>query len=291
MEERERATTIIRAFDGSLADAEGLLAVERATFDESPYTAGQVQAMLAEGPPRAWLAQADQEVVGFVIAFLVEGLQSARWEIDLLAVRPAWTDRGLAGRLIRTASDAGKRLASRARAVVATDNEPSLRAFARVGFRRQPEVRELFVCRPGTEAPADREIPGVEVRETADPAEAGVWLAGVSPEALHPRLTLLLAQEAGRPVGYAAWLDVQTLLYRGAWVESLEASTQAACRALVGAARERAQAAGLDELGMLVPQQERDLRAVFRAEGFESLGGFYLLEAELPLPGLAAGGG
>ena len=75
-----RSRTIIRSFDGSLANAEGLLAVEQSAFDDCPYDAGQLQAMLTEGTQRAWLAIAGCGVVGFVIAFPSHGLQGLCWE-------------------------------------------------------------------------------------------------------------------------------------------------------------------------------------------------------------------
>jgi ribosomal protein S18 acetylase RimI-like enzyme len=130
----ESAEIIVRPFDGSLADAEGLLAVERATLEESPYSPEQVQTMLADGSQRAWLAVAEDRAVGFVIGFVTHGLAGAQWEIDLLAVHPDWTGQGLAKRLIGAASAFGAGLAQRARAVVAVDNTVSRRVFERVGF-------------------------------------------------------------------------------------------------------------------------------------------------------------
>ncbi len=59
-------TTEIRPFNGSLADAEGLLAVERATFNESPYSPNEVRGMLTHGTQRAWLALSLSATVRFV---------------------------------------------------------------------------------------------------------------------------------------------------------------------------------------------------------------------------------
>ena len=58
-------STIIRPFDGTSSDAEGVLLVERATFDESPYRPEQIQAMLTGGPQWAWVALAGGRIVGF----------------------------------------------------------------------------------------------------------------------------------------------------------------------------------------------------------------------------------
>lgn len=288
--------TIIRPFDGSLADAEGLLAVEKATFNESPYSPEQVQAMLAAGPQRAWLALGEGEVVGFVLGFPTFGLRAPSWEVDLLAVHPDWTGRGLASRLIRAASAHGMTVAREARAAVATDNHASARAFTRVGFRRAG-VCELLIFRPKDQTPRPWVALGVMVQEAASLEEAAEWLQGdtvpgVSGQPTTERgeeaLTLLLAEHQDQPDGYAELIEVQTLLYRGAWIESLTTSKQLVRAALSHAAANWATSAGLDEIGMMVPERDQALREALRSAGFRSLGAFDWLRAPLPLPGLAS---
>jgi len=282
--------TIVRPFDGSLADAKGLLAVERATFNETPYSPEQVQAWLARGPQRAWLAVAEGQVVGFVIAFLTAGLRGPCWEIDLLAVHPDWRGHGLATRLVRAAAAYGPRLAHQARGVVAADNPASAQAFSRAGFRPAPELCLLLIDRVQETLPRFRSTPGIAVRPAADIAAAAGWLGELPAEGTHPGLTLLLAEQRGRPAGYAELIEVQTLLYRGVWIESLVASARAARQALVQEAVNRARAAGLDEVGAVVSHRDRALQKALLAEGFRSLGEFRWFTASLPLPGLAGGG-
>jgi len=287
--------TIVRAFAGSLADAEGLLAVERATFDESPYSAQEIRAMLSRGPggQQAWLALVDGRVAGFVAAFATHGLVGPSWEIDLLAVHPDASGQGLATRLIRAAAAHGARLAGRARAVVAAENERSTRAFLRAGFRDSGRPCRLLIYRPGTHDAPSWPGPEVAVRPAASLAEVEGWLPGSpSPGAL-PRegLSLLVVEEGGRPAGYVELLDVQTLLYRGAWIESLVATTERARTALVQAALARAAAGGLDEIGAMVPEGDGPWQRTLMSLGFESLGEFGWLVARLPLPGLAASPG
>jgi hypothetical protein len=84
-------------------------------------------------------------------------------------------------------------------------------------------------------------------------------------------------------------IEVQTLLYRGLWIESLAASTQTVRVALVNEALNRAMSMGLDEIGMMVPAGERSLQDALLAAGFRSLEDFDWLRADLPLPGLAGG--
>lgn len=291
---------IIRAFDGSLADAEGLLVVEQAVFAECPYDARQVREMLTEGPMRAWLAIGGGQIVGCIIAFLTTGLGGPCWEVDLLAVLPEWTRRGLATRLIRATSAEGAQHARRGRAVVATDNKASARAFQRAGFRPAPDTCQLLITRPQEQGPC---LPGersLTIHEAGGAVELAAWLAGeqMPAEATSQRpgqvdqaygnLRLLVAGQDGQAAGYAELILVQTLLYRGLWIESLVASQQAAGRALVCAVVNQAFAAGLDEVGAMVPSADGSLQETLLATGFRSLGEFRWHQARLPLPGIAA---
>jgi len=292
--------TIIRRFAGTLADAEGLLAVERATFDESPYGAEQVQRMLTGGAQRAWLAVNGGQVIGFVAAFPTTGLRGPCWEIDLLAVHPDWTGQSLATRLIRKAATEGIEVARRARAAVAGDNAASARAFLRAGFRRAEACR-LFIYQIKGLSPQPWTALGVTVREATSLEEAARWLPEdtVSPDAggsvawhelqRDGSPILLLAEYSGRPAGYGELIRVQTLLYRGLWIESLAASKQTVRVALLNETLNRAIAMDLDEIGMMVPEGEQSLQETLLAAGFRSLGDFDWFRAGLPLPGLAAG--
>ena len=287
---------IVRAFDGSLADAEGLLGVEKATFDESPYTPRQVQAMLSGEAQRAWLAVGDDRVIGFVVAFATHGLGGARWEIDLLAVHPAWTRRGLATRLLGAATTHGASVAARARAVVSTENLGSGRAFARAGFRRS-ERCELLIFRPDDGIPRPWHALGVTIREARNIedlerctrggfAPSGADGAGTFLE--QPGSMLLVAESHDRIAGCAELSEVQTLLYHGVWIESLVASRQVVRIALAHDALNHAVAAGLDEIGMMVPVGDYSLRVALQETGFRSLGQFDWFEAALPMAGQSA---
>ncbi|MGQ9599319.1 MAG: GNAT family N-acetyltransferase [Anaerolineae bacterium] len=271
----------IRPFNGSLADAEGLLSVERTIFNESPYSAQEVQRMLTKGPQRAWLAVAAGEVIGFVIAFPVSGPQDLKWEIDLLAVRPDWTGQGLGTRLIRAAAAAGARVARRARAVTAVDNQASLRAFNRAGFRPSVEPCNLLLRRlPGPNL-SPCSTPGVTIQR-ASPTIAFQEASSNPPEG--PSGFFLMAEQHGRPAGYIELVQVQTILYRGIWIETVNASTPLIRTALVQETLQLAAAASLDEIGMMVPKSEHALQETLLTAGFQSLGDFYWLWAELPLP-------
>jgi hypothetical protein len=113
--------------------------------------------------------------------------------------------------------------------------------------------------------------PGVD--EAGDPQERPGW-------------TLLVAESRDKFVGCAELSEVQTLLYRGVWIESLVASRQVVRIALAHKALSHAAAAGLDEIGMMVPASDYTLRVAMKESGFRSLGQFDWFVTELPVPDL-----
>jgi len=82
-------------------------------------------------------------------------------------------------------------------------------------------------------------------------------------------------------------IEVETLLYRGLWIESLATAQPMARMALIHEVLARAAACGLDEVGILAPVEDRALQETLQAVGFDSLGEFFCFTAPLPLPGLA----
>ena len=276
--------------------------------------------MFAGGSQRAWLATLGDDVIGFIIAFPTYRIEGSWWEMDLLAVDPGWTGRGLGRRLIRAAASGGSVLADRARAVVATDNVASARAFAKAGFQSAPETHRLLIYRTGGRSMRPRAAQDVEIQEAADTTQALEWLFnfGPSPGAnsarrVHERepafhahgtspepnvsapgqgagSTCLLAGGEGRASGFAELVAVQTLLYRGLWIESLVASELVTRRALIDYTLEKAKMDGLDEVGAMVPEDNWSLQQDLLAEGFRSLGDFHWYTADLPIPDPATTG-
>jgi hypothetical protein len=94
----------------------------------------------------------------------------------------------------------------------------------------------------------------------------------------------VLAEQNGRPAGYAELIDVQTILYRGTWIESLVAPSQTAREALIYYALIRAEAANRSEVSALVPAQNRPLQHSLLSTGFRSQGTYSWFSATLPLP-------
>jgi ribosomal protein S18 acetylase RimI-like enzyme len=201
---------LIRPFEGSLRDAEGLLAVDRGTFAESPYNADEVIHLLTNGEQRAWLAIVEGKVTGFVTAFPTHTLHGRNWEVDLVAVQPASQGQGIATELIKAAVEGagghglnrsqtapagfaiqrpgggfairrkqnGDLLSlDKARAVVATDNPASQRVFTKAGFTPDETVYYLLLYEIRGFAPRPPDPCPVTVRDLAlSTEEAGAVL-------------------------------------------------------------------------------------------------------------------
>jgi len=269
---------LIRPFDGSRRDAKGLLAVDRGTFAESPYNADQVIHLLTRGEQRAWLAIVGGEVTGFVTAFPTHTLHGHNWEVDLVAVQPAFQRQGIATELIKAAVEGAEGHGlDKARALAATDNPASQRAFTKAGFTPEETVCDLLLYEIRGFAPRPLDSDSVTVRDLAlSTEEAGAVLRLGQGLTLRPDDVLALASRQANEilvavggeeiVGFAELLYVETLLYRGIWLESVIA--QGADReiqaALISEAVERAKRKRLDEIGCLVRTRKRGM-----AEGAE----------------------
>ncbi|MBN1639608.1 MAG: GNAT family N-acetyltransferase [Anaerolineae bacterium] len=267
-----------RAFNGTLRDAQGLIEVDGETFGDCTYAAQTIVNLLAD--PVRWVGVAveDALVVGFVSCFRTQSLRADRWEVDELAVRPAYQGRGIGTRLVAYAVAQGTAhcAATAARAVIAVANRASERAFARSGFHPTAEVDlVLYEVSGRVPRPILPGAPAVRVANVSD-APALAALSGRPPERAaallsHHDNVYLVARKEERTLGYAELVYVRTLQYQGFWIESLATVRSAgrALRALVAAAIEEAKRRPeADVVGHLVP---RDDGARYRAcvsEGF-----------------------
>jgi ribosomal protein S18 acetylase RimI-like enzyme len=301
----------LRPFNASLTDARGILTVDRATFNECPYSPERIVRLLTAGEQQAWVAEVDGHIVGFVAAFPTRTLRADSWEVDLLAVHPRHRRQGIGRALIRQAvKGAAGSGATQARAAVAVKNQASRRAFEAVGFQPLPESYHLMRCDVAG-AVARPPVPGMEaVRPLAGDADAKRVLQRV-PSSIRTvedviKLTsegsnaILVAERDGHIAAFAELVQVQTLLYAGAWVETLVTPALSADRtsqigipsvvegthpgeaaSLIAAAVEWTKAEGLDEIGCLVAARGWRLREAFVGEGFISEGEYLILAQAL----------
>jgi ribosomal protein S18 acetylase RimI-like enzyme len=266
MSDHPKAT--IRPFDPARDDAEGILAIDRVTFRDCPYDVAQVRGLLAGGPMQAWVAEVGLRVAGFVVAFPTRAAQGPGWEIDLVAVHPQHRGQGLATALIGAASARPPAGTLYLRAVVATANAASARAFRRSGFAPAPSPCRLLLY----------VVRGRQPRAPGAPGSGRPVAVRVEAPAGQDSLVLVAGPEA-QPRGQAELLPVQTLLYRGGWIEALSSRTAAARAALIEAAVERAKQDGWDEVGCLAPARPAPgqdggwpLRRALLAAGFHDEG-------------------
>ena len=136
------------------------------------------------------------EVVGFLSAFLVSN-PTPRWEIDLIVVHPKSQGKGIGTSLIQEALTYGSHLGIRwATASIRIDNYASQRAFAKVGWTTDAQVRSLLLWNPlafrfGTNIPETVHLIPVDTL-----TYRGLWIEGF----IEPQLS----QQAQRDVIRAA---------------------------------------------------------------------------------------
>jgi ribosomal protein S18 acetylase RimI-like enzyme len=218
----------IRAFDGSLRDAKGILEIDRATFCDCPYSAERIAALLADPEQYAWLVQEGDTILGYVSAFATQSVAADRWEVDELAVHPSVQGRGLATALVARAMEAGTERAglSKARALVAVDNLASQRVFVKNGFRKGSSVHLLLHRvddRVSRLSPLG--IPVVRLAHASEgPAIARLLEADpgrVDRQLRNEDVLYLVVAVGGDLAGCAELLHVRTLQYEGLWIEAL----------------------------------------------------------------------
>ena len=88
------------------------------------------------------------EIAGFLSAFLVPSA-TPQWEIDLIIVRSTNQGKGIGTSLVGEALTYGSKLGVPwAKASIRIDNYASQRAFSKVGFKTDTQVRSLFLWDP-----------------------------------------------------------------------------------------------------------------------------------------------
>ena len=126
-----------------------------------------------------WVAEAQDEIVGFVSAFMTPARDGqTRWEIDLIAVEPAYQGQGIGGELIAKTYRDGQVRAPVARALIRVDNLPSQRAFRRMGFSSDGEIYQLLIWtpQPGADRPCPDQIALLPVDALT---YRGLWIEGL----------------------------------------------------------------------------------------------------------------
>ena len=263
----------------TLADSEALLAVERRTLCDSPYSPTEVLQVLQRPEHYTYLAYSVGHAIGFCSCFETASGTGMCLEIDMLGVLPEHQSRGVGGLLLRRCLDEARcRDTDSARAVVADDNVASQKAFERAGLGASSDLREMLVY----EILGDAAVPFLPLSWAWHRSAEGrfVWQEGGRcaeySASGHSRSMHRIGNEKGS-VALAEVIQVETVSYRGLWVEKLLADSEAALGTIARALVEEAKALNLDQVGYLWPIQESQADDDWRRislvrEGYQSVG-------------------
>lgn len=129
-------------------DIPGLSQAKQLTWPEEAVRLSQVEKVLHDPAHDIFVAEMQGQVAGFIDGFVTRSAQGVlRWEVDLLAVHPAWRGRQLGQQLILACLKAGKKRGTAfARALIQVENQASQISFERCGFQCQPEILDLYIA-------------------------------------------------------------------------------------------------------------------------------------------------
>ncbi len=241
-----------------------MMSVERQSLGDSPYTPEEALQVLRRLEHHAYLAFQGDQAVGFLSCLETPTGDVMRLELDMLGVCAEYRGRGIATSLLCMAmGEACGRGVRRFRGVVAEDNTASRTAFRRAGLDAVGGPALLLVYEILGREPVAYLPPGwsclIDEREAQKPV-------GGRPEVYR------LLDERGQVVSQVTCLQVQTLSYRGLWIEELWAEPHAtgiALRAVV----ERAKSLDLDQVGHLTTgEQARGNLHAWLRQGYRNLG-------------------
>ena len=207
---------MIKVDRASVSDIDGIGAVVHDVWAQE-ILPEKCNALVNGDTSALWVAKEGEAILGFASAFLtVDAAGHRRCEIDLLAVSPGHQRKGLGPRLITgVCQEAESWNVDVMRALVRVENEPSQRAFQRVGLGTDHSVHRLLLWSPD---------PGAE-------------------RAPHPQGVSLIR--------------VETVTYRGLWIEGLAELPEDEQRSIVKTARATIAQEDRRNAGALVPVNEQ----------------------------------
>ncbi|MBN2899180.1 MAG: GNAT family N-acetyltransferase [Clostridia bacterium] len=126
---------VVRRMKAEAEEIAAVIAVDKVTFDDCPYSAEEVLGRLDFDRYPMFVAESEGDIIGFVAFMKVQTLHYKGLWIDLIAVRPEHQGKGIGKALIK----AGQVLAESEQvdfqsALVRADNRPSSHAFEHEGY-------------------------------------------------------------------------------------------------------------------------------------------------------------
>lgn len=121
--------------------------VQKQVWPDENSNLQRIRAVLRDDTHVTLVALVNHQVVGFVDAFeTTSSTGMPRWEIDLLAVNPAFQGQGLGKQLTLAATEASQRRnRTLARGLVAVNNIASQRTFASCGYESDQIEHGLYI--------------------------------------------------------------------------------------------------------------------------------------------------
>ena len=143
---------VLEIREADFGDAAQIAAVKRATWPDEEVHEGLIQKVLSLDDHRTQSVVCDGVAAGFASGFLTKAATHVlRWELDLLAVHPDFRGRGFASKLVAANTEAGFKMgAKNAHGLVQIENIPSQRAFARAGYKMDPDLHSLYISKAST---------------------------------------------------------------------------------------------------------------------------------------------
>jgi len=135
----------IRAIRPVLEEFEAVMAIDKKTFDDCPYTAEALLERINLETYPMFVAETDDGIVGFISFMKVQTLHYSGLWIDLVAVKPELSGKGVGRQLIH----AGEQLAIERgvdfrSALIREDNISSIKAFEAEGFSWDHQPFRLY---------------------------------------------------------------------------------------------------------------------------------------------------
>lgn len=128
-------------------DVEGIIQVKQSVWPDEGFDAVLIRQIILDAEHVTQVAVIDDNVVGFVDGFnTVSQGGVPQWNLDLIAVNPAFQGQGIASELMRVNTAVGRDSGAwRARGLVAVDNVASQRTFMWCGYVCNEAVCGLYV--------------------------------------------------------------------------------------------------------------------------------------------------
>ncbi len=131
-------------------DAAGIATVKQFAWPDEAVDVAQIAQAIAHTQHVTHVVVHNANIIGFVDGFVTRNPAALlRWEVDVLAMHPAYRGRGYGVRLVQHSTQAGyRRGAHLVRCLIRVDNVASQQTFTRCTYRQDPQVRTIYVASP-----------------------------------------------------------------------------------------------------------------------------------------------